>query len=198
MLNTIVIIWLESKTLPFQLEEHDMPTLTVDLDDLQDVQAAIPILNAIVSQPRGTSPVAVELEAQDPPSDAETTTGRDYTKYDVSIGQRTHHRLNKRHAAFVVVKYICDQQVATPQEIEELCRRRGSDGSDPVRDSKMFELAEIARKRPTRFFLRNDELIQCNGKTYAVSNQWGRSTLPVIQRLRDEFPDLGISATPSP
>jgi hypothetical protein len=174
-----------------------MPTLTVNLDDLDDVKAAIPILNAIVSRPRGASVVEVDLEDQYPPSNPEiVTAGRDYTKYNVSIGERIHHRLNKRHAAFVVVKHICDVNVAMPHEIEELCRRRGSDGSDPVRDSKMFDLVDVARKRPNRFFLRSDELIHCNGKTYAISNQWGRTTLPVIERLSEAFPNLGISAVP--
>ena len=39
-----------------------------------------------------------------------------------------------------------------------------------------------------RFFIADDELIHRDGRTYAVSNQWGQNTESVLQQLCQAFP----------
>ena len=43
--------------------------------------------------------------------------GRDYTKFDVKVGETKHEALAKRMAIFTIVKHLCGQGV-TPDDIE--------------------------------------------------------------------------------
>jgi len=48
-----------------------------------------------------------------------------------------------------------------------------------------------------RFFLEDDQVFHANGKTYALSNQWGSDTLEVANSLKNGFSDLNIEIKPS-
>jgi hypothetical protein len=48
---------------------------------------------------------------------------------------------------------------------------------------------------PSRFFCADEDLIRSDGRTYALTNQWGVGTFAAIEALLRAFPDRGISCT---
>ena len=132
-------------------------------------------------------------DASDDP-DSEKT-GKDYTKFDVTINGVTQEALSKRKAILAVVKYLCDQGV-TPEEIESCVPRRSNVFSmaDGALDSAAFvNSAKVDSGGIRRFFCDDDELIRSNGKTYAMANGWGKRTLQAIQSILFRFPEKGVT-----
>ena len=50
---------------------------------------------------------------------------------------------------------------------------------------------------PARWFCERDELIHFEGRTYAVSNQWGLGTDATFRALVSRFPQAGVTVEPS-
>ena len=51
-------------------------------------------------------------------------------------------------------------------------------------------------KKHRRFFSKEDEIFHVDGKTYLLTNQWGKRALEAVEVLRDNYPELSISVTP--
>ena len=95
----------------------------------------------------------------------------------------------------MIVKHLCDQGV-TPEEIESCVpwRSKMFSRADGALGSAAFvKAAKVDSGGIRRFFCNDDELIQCNGKTYAVANGWGKRTLQAIQGILFRFPDKGVT-----
>jgi hypothetical protein len=127
------------------------------------------------------------------------------TWFDVRVGERTQRRLPKNRAILTVVRNLCKGGV-TPETITGVLKGTGpSRPSRAVADrvgQEIFVAAvdreERARGRaydPSRYFVRDDELIQIDGSTYAFSNQWGPDTEAAISRLIAAFPWFDIGCT---
>ena len=45
----------------------------------------------------------------------------------------------------------------------------------------------------TRFFTEDSELLHFAGRTYALTNQWGKNSAPTLDALVTHFSDRGLS-----
>lgn len=123
--------------------------------------------------------------------------GRDYTKFDVTVGGTTYEAQSKRVAVFRVVAHLCSQGV-TPEEIAEVvpwrtnmfCSTDGVLSSDEF-VAKMKSKVESGGKR--RFFCNDSELIHSDERTYAVTSGWGTKAFHAIQNMLKQFPDKGVT-----
>jgi len=125
----------------------------------------------------------------------------DMTKYDVTVGGQTQHRLSKRAAMYAVVKFLCDSGVA-PERIAprtpgyENRMFRSADGTldRTAFLQRMRQEEENGGKRfdESRFFCDEGQLIHFEGRTYACTNQWGGNFLPAIENLKQAFPENPI------
>lgn len=113
-------------------------------------------------------------------------TGKDYTKYVVSIGSATPAVLNKRRAVLAVVQALCARGVS-PQQIQQASG-----------DSRELFQPVVNQMPLERYFDGPGEVITRDGTEYALTNQWGPSTGPTIERLLAAFryPDVVCVAKP--
>ena len=128
-------------------------------------------------------------------------TGRDLTKYDVTVEGVLHRRLPKNRAIFLVVRHLCSQGVR-PAEIAEAIPWRRSNlwcSLPGELDEDAFLAAGEARARaggpafaPRRWFCAEEELVRADGETHAFSTQWGRRTGEAMERLVERWPDAGL------
>lgn len=165
---------------------------------LVDVQQIIPLPEAVEYQ--------VRIKEKQERDRVARESSKDYTKYDVTLGGTSYPRLNKRLAIFQVVKYLCDSAV-TPEAIGTVNgwgARRFRSADAIIRSGEEFiawqNAQEAAGGKPfdaSRYFCDDGELLHSGGKTWALSNQWGRWTFKFICELIKAFPDKEIGCTPS-
>lgn len=162
---------------------------------LIDVQQVIPLPEVEQYQVQIRKKEAVERAAR--------AQDRDFTRYDVIVGTEKFRNLPKRRAILHVIRGLCGNGV-DPEQIAKIITWKGNAlrSFDGVLDSNDFEKA-LARSlkaqgnKPDthRYFIGDDELIQANGKTYALTKMWGLSTTKAIDALLQQFPLSGISYT---
>ncbi len=107
--------------------------------------------------------------------------------------------LNKRNLIYQVISGAISSGIA-PEHLEEAVDWRalfaGFDGNLNGRQMAK-ELNASGRKgslpKSKRYFCKRDELFFVNGKTYALTNQWGVRTEEAVERIASKFPQLKIS-----
>jgi hypothetical protein len=183
------------------LNERDLDITCVRMrpykDDgrlLIDVDQEIPLRSAEQYQVQIREKKLVERAAR--------TQGRDFTRYDVTVGTEVFRNLPKRWTVFRVVKALCAGGV-DPDEIAKILatwKSYGIRAIDGTLRSSEFKtrLADLlasegAKPDTGRYFVGEDELIHANGKTYALTNQWGPSTTIAIDTMLEQFPTHHIS-----
>jgi hypothetical protein len=126
---------------------------------------------------------------------------KDLTKYDVTINGVVHERLAKRQAILTIVRHLCSSGIV-PEEIakhipwREKTVFRSVNGVVAGDDFTRLAIADGAFD-PTRFFLESEEVIHHNGRTYAVSSQWGNRTYTAIKNLIAAYPDKQVMCVPN-
>ncbi|MEI7460447.1 MAG: HNH endonuclease family protein, partial [Pirellula sp.] len=145
-------------------------------------------------------PATIELDEPDDHDVGDGTesekTGKDFTKFDVTINGVTQDGLSKRKAVLAVVKHLCDQGV-TPEEIAKLVPWRTTMfcSLDGIVTSSQFvaqQKAKVDSGDKRRYFCDDDELIHSSGRTYAVTNGWGVRSLQAIQNILAKYSDKGV------
>src|SRR5262249_50941675 len=131
---------------------------------------------------------------------------RDYTKFDVTINGVCHERQPKRKVMFLLIRHLVATGVP-PHEIAKALPRRGdrlfrSANGEVDRASFTEQVAQEMRYKgrtfdADRYFCENDELMRVDGRTYAVTNQWGASTQQAIDAFLAAFGDKGIKIEPA-
>ena len=170
-----------------------------DLDGrvLVDVQQIIPLPEMAEYQVRVTEKKRKEREAR--------TGNRDWTTYDLTLGDRKLLGQRKRHAIYQTVRHLVENGIA-PKRIAEHCGLLGNRAFLSVKGEVTVEdFHRLANKaddgpkfRKIRFFCDDGELFHFDGRTYAFSNQWGATDwAQAMVNLRDAFPDQGIAFAPS-
>ena len=135
---------------------------------LLDVQQVIPLPEAQDYQVRLKEKQQKERESR--------KSTRDYSRYDVKVGDTEHRNLPKRRAVFTVIQGLCSSGIRAAKIDEVIAWRKNLfrivEGEV---DSATFET--LARDQaafgPVRWFCDDSELIHSDGKTYALTNQWG-------------------------
>jgi len=127
------------------------------------------------------------------------------TQIQITVNGTVLKGLPKRQAIFTVVKYLCESEITPEQIIGHAPWRKnsmfwsveGNVGSEEFL-SKALSRSPSGRKfDPHRFFINDSELIHSDGRTYALSNQWGIRTYPLIKALIEAFPNRKVECTPS-
>jgi len=123
-------------------------------------------------------------------------TGKDYTKFDVTLDEITHKAMPKRKAILAVVKHLCKQGVP-PEEIEIQVPWRGNlfCSMEGIVASKEFvaqQKEKVDSGDARRYFCEDNELIHFKNKTYALTNGWGTQTSEAIENVLAKFPDRGV------
>ncbi len=98
---------------------------------------------------------------------------RDFTRYDVSIRGETHPSQSKRRAILLIVRSLVQNGVPSDR------------------------IASLMPWRPNHvwWFCDDDDLLSISGRTYAFSNEWGKSWTKTMTLLAESFPEHKISFT---
>ncbi|MBX9578974.1 MAG: hypothetical protein K2X87_01585 [Gemmataceae bacterium] len=128
--------------------------------------------------------------------------GRDFTKFDVEINGTRHEALSKRRAVLTVVKRLSAQGVK-PEEIAELIPWRGNlfcsvDGTVTGDQFVAQQKARVDSGEKRRYFCEDGDLIHTDGRTYALTNGWGKRAFQAIQNLLVKLPDKGVKCEKHP
>lgn len=188
---TTTLLWLNARGLDIRCVRlkpyQDQGRLLVD------VQQIIPLPEAEEYQ--------VKLRNKERREQVARRQSRDFTKYDVRLGDEEYTGLAKRRAVHAMVKYLCDQGV-DPEKIRGLFdwrkdtfRAAPGDLDSEAMEKALAELLIEEGKKPDthRYFIDEDELIHAGSRTYALSKMWGIKTGKALQILVDNFGDRGIS-----
>jgi hypothetical protein len=118
---------------------------------------------------------------------------RDIRKFDLTVRQSTRTMLNKRELAYEVFAEAIRRGVS-PERLRALIPAwKIADVEGHVDE---YEFIRRARKvyaetgrsfDPTRFYTADSKLMKLKGRTYAFSNQWGTSTLEMVNRMIREM-----------
>lgn len=177
---TTAVLWLNKQGLDLRCVQ--MRPHLVDGRVLVDIQQVIPLPSAAEYQ------VALR-EKENEQNAARSRSSRDFTRYDLTIGETTIANLSKRRLAYEVVA----EAVRRGVPVEEIC------SAIPWRGTKLFMVVTGAApgaaaveglldRGMDRYFAAEDELLTVDGTTYALSNQWGHRTIEAVQQILKLMP----------
>ena len=169
-----------------------------DNETLLDIHTVIPIPEAADYQ--------VQIREKKQKERAARTGTKDLTKFDVFVnGQKIHQAQNKRRMMFHIISYILENGY-TPEKIAETIPQKrktlfevfeGKLNTEQVREAIMENDTGGKRPRAERYFIGEDELFHFDGKTYALTNQWGIVDVKSFESLSQMFSDLKIEIKPT-
>jgi hypothetical protein len=165
---------------------------------LVDVQQIIPLPEA--------EDYTVRVAQKDQQQKAAREAQRDDTKFDVTLKGTRHEQRSKRRVMYLLIRHLIDAGVppasiaaAVPSRHERLFR-----SAEGTLDRTTFieRVTEEMRAKdrvfdPDRYFCDSDELLHVDGRTYAVTNQWGATTRATIDALLTAFGAHGMTISQS-
>jgi hypothetical protein len=158
---------------------------------LLDIQQVIPLPEAQEYQ------IGIRYKARK--EHAARSRGRDFTKFRVTVGDQVTANLPKRKAVLHVVKALFTANVdmdelagCTPWRKDLLVAFDGELSRDEFEQALDAQATGQASK-VLRYFTAEEELMRRGGKTYALTNQWGRRTEEALEIMLKRFPGHGIS-----
>lgn len=120
-------------------------------------------------------------------------------RFTLSVAGEDFAGLNKRNLMYRVVCGAIGSGIA-PEDLEEAVDWRTLfAGFDGILNGRQMakELNASGRKgsllKSKRYFCKRDELFFLNGRTYALTNQWGVRTEEAVERIGLRFPQLKIN-----
>ncbi len=159
-----------------------------------DVQQILPLPEASDYQVK-VREKAIEKRA------AEKKFNPDFSKYNVTVGDKIYPDLWKRALGFRIL-YTALVNEIDPEELARHLGRSVSSWLITVEGTlNAVEFAERASQISTkfgkyqlsRFFCNDEDLLRLDGKTFAISNQWSISDIPAFQAIAESYPDLRLS-----
>lgn len=146
---------------------------------LLDVQQVVPLPEAAEYQ------IAIQHKA----AEVQAQRGRqmrDFTKFDLRVGDAEYLRLPKRDFAFYVVKEAI-RRGFIPDQIHEAMPWKTTSlliAAEGSLDAAAYAAALTSSgKDPRRYFSAPDELFHVGGRTYALTNQWGLNVEEFVKAL---------------
>jgi hypothetical protein len=184
------VLWLNERDLHISCIRMQPYRLGTSL--ILDVQQIIPLPEA------GDFQVQIRQKQREVRAAAEQAS--DWTRYDVMSDEGERQGLYKREVVLTAVRQL-DARGHTPEEIEKAAGRRLFEVAEGTVDGEAFK-TELATRRPNdpvapkRFFVRNDQLFHADGKTYALTNQWSKTSMETLLNVFfAKFGDYGFSIT---
>jgi len=143
----------------------------------------------------------IQIRAKQQREKISRESSRDYTRFDVTIDGQTYQSQPKRWAMYLIVKHLCNLGI-TPEQIEQAAQLKYNNFFRSVKGQHKSE-AFINRLKllqdsggrafdSSRYFCSDEELILTEENTYALTNQWGKRTVNMIQNILIAFPDTNI------
>lgn len=192
----------EVTTSAYWLNEHSVDVRCVRLRPhfvcdrvLLDIQQVIPVPE--------TEEILVKIKNKAAEERRSEGSKLDWTRYDLTIDGELFPDLTKRRLFLLALRGFVQQGISlseirkffpagkfvgvaglcSPEEYrEKFSQLRNRNGAT-------FDLR--------RFFTGPDELFVADGKTYALTNQWGKSRLPALDALIAKYPNAKICYSPS-
>lgn len=119
--------------------------------------------------------------------------GKDYSRFSVTINGKGEKYLNKRQTMHFVISESVKSGIS-PEELMPITGDKRWIWVDKKCETKReFENSSIKNVRnydPSRWFNSDDELIHFNGKTYAFSNQHGKGTSEMVNEIFKKYTKL--------
>lgn len=157
---------------------------------LLDVQQVIPLPEATEYQ------IAIQQKSSE--RRAINQSYRDFTRYRLTTATNSFPRLAKRNFIYEVVREAV-RQGTTPDQIKDCIPWRGASlfaVADGELSAEEFSV-HLPGDKSRRYFRRENELIRANGKTYALTNQWGTQTEEAVAAVINSMkPGHGIEYEP--
>jgi hypothetical protein len=188
---TTTVMWLNEFGLDVRCVR--MHPYTADNQTYLDIQTVIPIPEAEDYQIRIREKKQKEREGR--------SSSRDFSKFDLTIGDETHPNLSKRWLMFQLVSGVL-KRGAMPNDVIEAFPTRTNNLFD-VFDGTLTEddvVEKIMEKdtggqvpRHKRFFSDEGQFFHFDDQTYVLSNQWGIKEMDGVERLIEKFVDMQIS-----
>jgi hypothetical protein len=185
---TSTVLWLNGRDLDItcvRLQPYRM-----DGAILLDVQQIIPLPEAADYQ--------VQIRQKQRETRAAIEQSVDWTKYDLTLGPEIHRALFKRDVIYSAVRFLVASGVR-PEDIDRATGRHIFEQIDGIVNGDAFR-AELERRRPKdtkisrRYYCADDQLLVIDGKTFAISTQWTKSTMEeTMDALVKEYGERGIS-----
>ena len=154
-----------------------------------DVQTVIPIPEAEEYQ------IQIREKRQRERVAREST--RNFSKFDVTIGDEQYPRQNKRKMMFLIVSAVLGNG-GTLQRVLEAIPAKKIRGFDGALDAKQIpdqldeEDSGGTVHRSQRYLRGDGQPFNIEGKTYILSNQWGRNAPATAKKLARLFPEMKI------
>jgi hypothetical protein len=191
----------ELTTAVLWLNERDLDIRCVRLKPYNDNGRTLVDVQQVIPLPEATE-YQVQVSAKSRQERIARASTKDFTKFDVTVNGVTATHLAKRNAIFFVVKSVCDDGT-TPEKIADLIHWRtrrlflALDGqlapTDFITAAATRREADGKRFEQRRWFCDEGELIYCDNKTYAFSNQWGDKWNLAMNILIEAFPEAQIT-----
>jgi hypothetical protein len=178
---TTAVLWLNKQGLDIrcvQMQPH-----LVDQRVLVDIQQVIPLPSAEQYQ------VAVREKSLEQAA-AQASSTKDYTRYDLSIGDETFTNLPKRRLIYEIITEALRRKVTPDQIVTAVPWKKGTMfvSAPGNLDAQGFQ-AVFAGKSPDHYYTADQDLFRVDGRTCALTNQWGRRTLEAIRNILSILPD---------
>ncbi|HEX6101248.1 MAG TPA: hypothetical protein VF432_33335 [Thermoanaerobaculia bacterium] len=184
---TTAVLWLRDRKIDItcvRLRPYDFEGKT-----LLDVQTVIPLPETAEYQVKVRQREEIRREA--------AASSERNQKYDVVAGEVVERGLYKRQALHRLVRALTERGVS-PEEMMDAVPSYNTylfvSVAGDVRGGEFIEAAreECVRQgrafHPSRFTLRDDELIRFGDRTYAVTNQVGANLETILSQLSEAFP----------
>jgi len=174
---TTSIIWLNERDIDIRCVRLKLYRTGDEI--LLDVQQIVPLPEAADYQ--------VKLREKERQERHARIQQRDLTRFDLRVGDQTYTNLPKRRLAFHVVHEAVLRGVP-PKKALPIDRRWVVVSGEHDQDS-FLEGAQKEREPGSssasirRFYTEDDELMLWDGKTFALTTQWGESTRGEVDRI---------------
>ena len=175
---TTTVLWLNKQGLDVrcvQMRPHRVDTRT-----LLDIDQLIPLPQDEQYQ------VALREKSQE--QNAARKQERDTTRFDLTIGEQIETRLPKRRLIFLVIAEAVRQGV-TIDQIRRLAPWKANMFRDAKGDLDSAGLEAATGATAERHYIATTDLFRCDGRTYALSNQWGEGTLELVDSIIQLLPN---------
>lgn len=154
-----------------------------------DIQQIIPLKETADYQVRLREKIAEKRESLKRLSE----NNRDYSKFNLSINNKTYENLNKRQTMITTIKRAINFGL-TPEELIPITKKRKWFVINKAcyTTEEFDEIAYLNERSydPKRWFNNNDELFVFENKTYVFSNQHGKGTFDLVTKIFETYPNL--------
>lgn len=163
---------------------------------LLDIQTVLPVAE--------TADYQIKIQEKKQSQRAARKSSRDTTKYDVSVGKEIYHSQTKRWMVFYIVKNLIDSGIHPTEIIDAISYKKnrlfldfeGTLDSENIKKEIMKNDTGVKNTRIKRYFYKDENVFHTDGRTYVLTNQWGRRTLEAVDDFTKAFPKFNINIEP--